>query len=51
MTSATVESGIVAVRGLLPEWRVDMPRGRLEGIIAQLGVPDGLVNLTRTGLL
>lgn len=49
VTSATVESGTVSVRGLLPEWRVDMPRGRLEDLIAQLGVPDGLVNLTRTG--
>lgn len=38
LTSLDFAPGIVRLTGTLPEWRIDMPRTRLESIVAQLGV-------------
>jgi hypothetical protein len=43
--------GVVCLSGTLPEWRMDVPRKRLENIINQLSVVGVPLNLTRLGRL
>jgi hypothetical protein len=42
---------VVCLSGTLPEWRMDVPRKRLEDIINQLSVVGVPLNLTRLGRL
>jgi hypothetical protein len=42
---------VVCLSGTLPEWRIDVPRKRLEDIINQLSVVGVPLNLTRLGRL
>jgi hypothetical protein len=42
---------VVRLSGTLPEWRMDVPRKRLEDIINQLSVVGVPLNLTRLGRL
>ncbi|GAC1409359.1 MAG: hypothetical protein NVSMB60_30930 [Mycobacterium sp.] len=49
LTSVSFAPGVVCLSGTLPEWRVDVPRKRLEDIINQLSVVGVPLNLTRLG--
>jgi hypothetical protein len=49
LTSISFAPGVVRLSGTLPEWRVDIPRKRLEDIINQLTVVGVPLNLTRLG--
>lgn len=48
LTKVTLQSGSVLLYGLLPEWHTDMPLGRLEDIVSQLGSRGGVLNLARS---
>jgi hypothetical protein len=51
LTGISFAPGVVRLSGLLPEWRMDIPRKRLEDILAQLSVVGVPLNLTRLGRL
>jgi hypothetical protein len=51
LTSVSFAPGVVCVSGMLPEWRMDVPRKRLEDIINQLSVVGVPLNVTRLGRL
>jgi predicted NBD/HSP70 family sugar kinase len=51
LTAITFAPDVVCVSGTLPEWRMDMPRKRLEDIIGQLSVVGRPVNLSRLSRL
>lgn len=38
LTSVEFAPGIVRLTGILPDWRIDMPRARLEDILGQLSI-------------
>ena len=40
---------MLCLSGSLPEWRIDVPRRRLEDVLNQLGVVGRPLNLTRLG--
>jgi len=48
LTKVTLQSGSVLLYGLMPEWRTDMPLGRLEEIVSQLSARGGVLNLARS---
>ncbi|TPG33765.1 hypothetical protein [Mycolicibacterium hodleri] len=49
LTSIDFAPGIVRLTGTLPEWRTDMPRTRLEGVIGQLSVVGRPLSLIWSG--
>jgi hypothetical protein len=49
LTGVSFAPGVVCLSGTLPEWRMDLPRKRLEDIINQLSVAGVPLNLTRLG--
>jgi hypothetical protein len=49
LTSIGFAPDVVCLSGTLPEWRMDLPRKRLEDIINQLSVVGVPLNLTRLG--
>jgi hypothetical protein len=51
LTAVSFAPGQVCVSGIVPEWRMDVPRKRLEDIINQLSVVGVPLNLTRLGRL
>jgi hypothetical protein len=51
LTGISFAPGLVRLSGTLPEWRMDVPRKRLEDIINQLSVVGVPLNLTRLGRL
>jgi hypothetical protein len=51
LTGVSFAPGLVCVSGIVPEWRMDVPRRRLEDIINQLSVVGVPLNLTRLGRL
>ena len=51
LTSISFAPGVVCVSGMLPEWRMDVPRKRLEDIINQLSVVGVPLNVSRLGRL
>jgi hypothetical protein len=51
LTGISFEPDLVCLSGTLPEWRMDVPRKRLEAIINQLSVVGVPLNLTRLGRL
>ncbi|MGD9619513.1 MAG: hypothetical protein AB7G47_04390 [Mycolicibacterium sp.] len=51
LTDLEFTPGVVRLRGTLPEWRTELPRKRLEDIIAQLSVTGVALNLSRIGRL
>ena len=46
-TRAGVESGSVVAHGLLPQWTIEMPLGRMEDMVQQLRSHSELLNLTQ----
>ncbi|MDT5208126.1 MAG: hypothetical protein QOF67_541 [Mycobacterium sp.] len=51
LTGISFAPDVVCLSGTLPEWRMDVPRKRLEDIISQLSVVGVPLNLTRLGRL
>jgi len=51
LTGISFAPDVVCLSGTLPEWRMDVPRGRLEDILNQLSVVGVPLNLTRLGRL
>jgi hypothetical protein len=51
LTAISFAPGVVCLSGTLPEWRMDVPRKRLEDILSQLSVVGVPLNLTRLGRL
>jgi hypothetical protein len=51
LTGISFAPKVVCLSGTVPEWRMDMPRTRLEYIINQLSVVGVPLNLTRLGRL
>jgi hypothetical protein len=51
LTGISFAPDVVCLSGTLPEWRMDVPRKRLEDIINQLSVVGVPLNLTRLGRL
>ena len=51
LTGISFAPGVVCLSGTLPEWRMDVPRKRLEDILNQLSVVGVPLNLTRLGRL
>jgi LmeA-like phospholipid-binding len=49
LTDISFEPDKLCLSGKLQEWRIDIPRARLEDIINQLGVAGRPLNLTRLG--
>ena len=49
LTEISLAPGVVCLSGTLPEWRMDVPRKRLEDILNQLSVVGVPLNLTRVG--
>ena len=47
LTGVTFAPGVVRLSAWVPEWRVDMPRTRLEDLLAQLSAVGRPLNLTR----
>ncbi len=47
LTGVTFGSGSLRLSGTVPQWRMDVPRARLEDIIAQLSSMGGALNLTK----
>jgi hypothetical protein len=47
VTGVTFAPDVVRVSGIIPEWRMEMSRKRLEEIIAQLSAAGRTLNLTR----
>jgi hypothetical protein len=51
LTGVSFAPGLVCVSGIVPEWRMDVPRKRLEDILNQLILAGVPLNLTRLGRL
>ena len=51
LTGISFAPGVVCLSGTLPEWRMDVPRKRLEDILNQLSVVGVPLNLTKLGRL
>ncbi|HET7666276.1 MAG TPA: hypothetical protein VFK56_09435 [Mycobacterium sp.] len=51
LTGISFAPGVVSVSGTLPEWRMDIPRKRLEDMLNQLTLVGVPLNLTRLGRL
>lgn len=51
LTGINFAPDVVCLSGSVPQWRMDVPRKRLEEIINQLGVVGRPLNLTRLGRL
>jgi hypothetical protein len=51
LTGISFAPDVVCLSGTLPEWRMDVPRKRLEDILNQLSVVGVPLNLTRLGRL
>jgi hypothetical protein len=51
LTGISFAPGLVCMSGILPEWRMVVPRKRLEDILNQLTVASVPLNLTRLGRL
>jgi hypothetical protein len=51
LTGVSFAPGLVCVSGIVPEWRMDVPRKRLEDILNQLSLAGVPLNLTRLGRL
>jgi hypothetical protein len=49
LTGISFAPGVVCLSGTVPEWRMDVPRKRLEDIIDQLSVVGVPLNLSRLG--
>jgi hypothetical protein len=49
LTGISFAPGVVRLEGTLSEWRMDLPRKRLEDIINQLSVVGVPLNLARVG--
>jgi hypothetical protein len=49
LTGISFAPGVVTLSGTLAEWRMDVPRKRLEDILNQLSVAGVPLNLTRLG--
>jgi hypothetical protein len=49
LTGISFAPGVVCLTGTVPEWRMDVPRKRLEDIIDQLSVVGVPLNLSRLG--
>ena len=49
LTDISIEPDKLCLSGTLQEWRVDVPRTRLEDVINQLSVVGRPLNLTRFG--
>jgi hypothetical protein len=49
LTGISFAPGVVCLSGTVPEWRMDIPRKRLEDIIDQLSVVGVPLNLSRLG--
>ena len=49
LTNISIEPDMLCLSGTLQEWRVDVPRTRLEDVINQLSVVGRPLNLTRFG--
>ena len=49
LTAISFAPGVVLLSGTLPEWRIDIPRKRLEDIINQLSVLGVTLNFTKLG--
>ncbi len=49
LTDISIEPDMLCLSGTLQEWRVDVPRTRLEDVINQLSVVGRPLNLTRFG--
>jgi hypothetical protein len=47
LTGVTFGAGLLHLRGTVPEWRMDIPRGRVEDIINQLSSMGEVLNLTK----
>ena len=47
LTGVTFDAGVLHVSGTVPEWRMDIPRARVEDIINQLSAMSGALNLTK----
>jgi hypothetical protein len=50
LTDISIEPDTLCLSGSLQEWRIDVPRTRLEDVINQLSVVGRPLNLTRFGL-
>lgn len=50
LTDITIEPDKLCLSGRLEEWRIDVPRTRLEDVVNQLSVVGRPLNLTRFGL-
>jgi hypothetical protein len=51
LTGIEFAPDVVRLSGMVPEWRMDLPRTRLEDILTQLSVVGRPLNLTRLGRL
>ncbi len=49
LTDISFAPDVLCLSGTLPEWRMDVPRRRLEDVINQLSVVGRPLNLTRLG--
>jgi hypothetical protein len=49
LTDISIEPDKLCLSGTLQEWRIDVPRTRLEDVINQLSVVGRPLNLTRFG--
>jgi hypothetical protein len=47
LTGVTFAPGCVRLTGIVPEWRMDLPRKMLEDIISALSVVGRPLNLTK----
>ncbi len=47
LTGVTFGAGLLKISGTVPEWRVDIPRARVEDIIGQLSSMGEVLNLTK----
>jgi hypothetical protein len=47
LTGVTFGAGVLTVSGTVPEWRVDIPRARVEDVISQLSSMGEALNLTK----
>lgn len=49
LTGVSFQPGMLHLTGSLPQWRMEMPRNRLDDILTQLGSVGRPLNLTRLG--
>ncbi|ULE32479.1 hypothetical protein [Mycobacterium sp. IDR2000157661] len=51
LTGVSFAPGVVRLSAVVPEWRIDVPRTRLEDVMTQLSAVGGPLNLTWLGRL